>query len=287
VQGGTTTEPSREPPTPRTLYPGEVQAQALPNSYSQPLPSDERGFVFRTVTALSMSLPSDHYLNSQQKRTFQAIVSDSSAEGLVQELVGQPWARPSPAWSQALPNTGTVATVARPPETMGGREGTIEARSGLFLRFYVSGSAHAVVHLDLVLRPPAQMRVNSLLSLDDFYSLLLVPAASVRDEIAPVLTASLSGNDEPTVIAQTVVALPNQDTFEPYLNLSVYARDRVPEASGPSAVHWNATSTSDLETPGAWKNTVIRMIDRLFSGGGYMDYDWSIARLESMELDTH
>jgi hypothetical protein len=277
-----TPDATRERPMPPTLYPTEVAAQSLPNSYSPALSDGESGFVFRTVTALRMSLGPEAYLNSQQKRAFQAILSDSSVEGLVLELVDRPWARPSPVWEQALPNAGTVVTVRRPAETMGGRDGTIEARGGLLLRFYATGTAHAVVHQDLVLRPPAEMRVGSVLSLDDFYSLLLIPAKSVREEVAPVVAALLSGMDEPTLVAQSVVAVPQNDEFAKYLDLSLYAHDRVSGASGPYAVHWNATSASEIESA-HWSRTVIDMIDRLFSDGSFLDYEHSLDRLAGLQ----
>jgi len=282
VQGNqAATPPLRPRSAPPTLHPSDIQAQALPNSYNPPLPSDESGFVFRTVLALHISLPPDQYLNSQHKRAFQAIVSDSSVDRLVQDLVGRPWAQASRVWDQALPSTGTIATVARPPEPMGGRGGTVEARSGLMLRFYATGTAHAVVHIDIVLRRPTEMRVRSLLSLDDFYALLLVPAMSARDEIAPVVTALLSESDEPELVAQSVVALPNLDDFSVYLDLSAWANDRVAGASGPYAVQWNALSVSELDTPESWKTTVTKMIDRLFSDGSFLDYEHSLKGLEA------
>jgi hypothetical protein len=165
---------------------------------------------------------------------------------------------------------------------MGGRDGTIEARGGLLLRFYATGTAHAVVHQDLVLRPPAEMRVGSVLSLDDFYSLLLIPAKSVREEVAPVVAALLSGMDEPTLVAQSVVAVPQNDEFAKYLDLSLYAHDRVSGASGPYAVHWNATSASEIESA-HWSRTVIDMIDRLFSDGSFLDYEHSLDRLAGLQ----
>jgi hypothetical protein len=265
------------------LYPSEIATQSLPNSYSPPLGDGESGFVVRTVTALRLSLGPETHINSQQKRAFQAIVLDSSIEGQVQEFVDRPSARPSPVWEHALPNTGTVVTVTRPPETMGGRGGTIEARGGLTLRFYVTGTAHAIVHHDIVLRPPAEMRMRSLLSLDDFYALLLIPAASTREEIAPVVTALLSGTDEPTLVAQSVVAVPQNDDFAKYLDLSVYAGERVTGASGPFGVHWNATSATEIERAN-WSQTVIGMVDRLFSDGSFLDYERSLNGLATLGL---
>jgi hypothetical protein len=278
---GTTASGPTPPPATSMLYPNEIASQSLPNSYNPPIGGEEPGFIFRTVTAFRLSEGPEFHLNSQQKRAFQAIVSDSSIEGLVQNIVDAPRARPSSAWQQALPNTGAVVTVDRAPETMGGRDGTIEARAGLLLRFYATGSAHAVVHQDIVLRPPAEMRVRSLLSLDDFYLLLLVPAASVRAEIAPVVTALLGGTDEPELIAQSVVALPNNDEFAKYLDLSAYVRDRVSGASGPYGMHWNATSMSDVNEAD-WSQRVIGMVDRLFSDGSYLDYEHALERLSAL-----
>jgi hypothetical protein len=185
----------------------------------------------------------------------------------------------SAAWAQVQPNTATAVTAVRPAETMAISGGHIEVRSGLRLRFYVGGDALTLVHTDLVLRPPTEMRSRSLLSLDDFYSLLLIPAASARDEIAPVVTALLTNTDDPTLVAQSVVALPNRDDFSTYLDLSIWAKDRAPGALGPTAVHWNAGSTSEIVSTEARKQTVIRMIDRLFSDGSFLDYDQAIQRL--------
>jgi hypothetical protein len=165
-----TTSPQASPPAPRILHPLTVAAQALPNSYNPPLANDESGFVFRTVAALAMPVGQDQHLSSQHKRGFQAIVSDSAVEGLLQKLADHPWAPPSAPWGQTQPSSGTVATVARPVEIMGGRDGTVEARSGLLLRSNPFGDGHAIAHLDIVLRPPVEMRSRCLLSLDDFYS---------------------------------------------------------------------------------------------------------------------
>jgi hypothetical protein len=280
VKGGRADRRLHAPPSSPKLYPSDIHRESLPHSYDPPLASDDTGFVFRTVTAFRVPLPPDAYLNSQQKRAFQAILSDSSLEGLVQGLVDRRSEWASVTWAQVQPNTGTAVTVARPPETMGIRGGSIEARGGLHLRFYTAGTAHAIVHIDLVLRPPAEMHVRSLLSLDEFYSLLSVPAASARDEIAPVVTALLTDNDEPTLIAQSVVALPNRNDFSTYLDLAVWANDRVPDATGPSAVHWNATSISEIDSSAAWRQSVIKMIDRLFSDGSFLDYEHSIRRLD-------
>jgi len=286
VQGGQRGTPPQAPPPPRTLYPLTVAAQALPNSYSQPLASDESGFVFRTVVALGMPVGQDQHLNSQQKRAFQAIMADSTVERLLQSLVHSGQSLSSSVWGQAQPNSGTVATIARPPESMRGREGTLGARSGLVLKSYLLGDGQVIVHLDVVLRPPREMRRRCLLSFDDFYSLLLVPGASLRNEIAPVVAALLAGSEEPALVAQSAVAVPNSDSFSTYLDLSQWALDRVPDASGPYAVHWNANSTSDVETPGAWKAAVIQMIDRLFSDGGFLDYEHSLARLGGGEAGS-
>jgi hypothetical protein len=274
-----TTEAFRTPPAiPHQLYPAEIAAQALPNSYNAPLDPQEQGFVFRTVTAVRLALGSEAYLNSQHKRAFQAILSDSSIESEVQELVGLPGLRPSPAWEQALPSTGTVVTVSRPLERMIGRGGTVEVRSGLLLHSYMSGITHGVIHLDLVLRPPSETTGGSLLSLDDFYLLLSVPAAAARNEIAPVVSALMADEEEPEFVAQSVVAMPQRDDFENYLNLSAYAGVRVGGATGPHAVHWNAVSSAEFEDP-AWHQSVIQMIDRLFSDGSFLDYEHSLERL--------
>lgn len=275
-------QPETAAPMAVQLYPNEVAAQALPSSYSPTLEHGESGFVFRVVTALRMSLDPETYLNSQQKRAFQAILADSSVEGLVQTLVGQSQRRPSSAWKQALPNIGTVVTVRRTPEPMAGRGGTIEARSGLLLRFYATGTAHAVVHLDLALRPPAEMHIRSLLSLDDFYSLLFQPAMSVREEITPVVTALLAETERADFVAQSVVALPQSDVFEKYLDLSVYAPDRVSGASGPAAVHWNARDASEFDRS-RWSGTVMSMLDRLFSDGSFLDYEPALERLAAAQ----
>jgi hypothetical protein len=266
-------------PTNRTLYPSELNSLSLPNSYNRPLEHDERGFIFRTIIALGMPIADDQHLNSQQKRALQAVIADSAAERLLRELVDSPRSTQG-SWAQVQPNTGTVATVARSAETMGGRGGTIHARVGLQLRSYAHSNGYAIVHLDIVLRPPETPRGGTLLSLDDFFSLLAIPGASIRDEIAPVITKVLSGSDQSSLRAQTTVAMPNADVFAPYLNLSTWAHDRVEDASGPTAVHWNAGSTSEFETPAAWNATVIRMMDRLFSDGGFLDYEDALARLQ-------
>ena len=109
------------------------------------------------------------------------------------------------------------------------------------------------------------------------------PGAAVRDEIAPVVGAVLSGNDEPTLVAQSVVATPYRDDFATYLDLSAFAGERVAGALGPSGVHWTGTTTSEVESPQAWKRTVIKMIDRLFSDGSFLDYEHSLRRLETLE----
>lgn len=267
-------------PTARTLYPSELNSLSLPNSYNPPLKHDESGFIVRTIVALGMPVADDQHLNSQQKRALQAVMADSAAERLVRELVDSPRSVQA-SWEQVQPNTGTVATVSRSPETMGGRGGTVEARAGLQLRSYVGGNGYAIVHLDIVLRPPETTQGGTLLSLDDLFSLLAIPGASIRDEIAPAITKVLSGSEEPSLSAQTIVAMPNADVFDPYLNLSIWAKDRVQDASGPHAVHWNASSTSEFETPAAWYATVIRMIDRLFSDGGFLDYEDALAKLQS------
>lgn len=281
ITGASGSGPAPEP-APQQLYPTEIAAQALPNSYNAPLEREEMGFVFRTVTAIRLALGSEAFLNSQHKRAFQAILSDSSIESVVQELVGRPGMRPSPTWEQVLPSTGTVVTVVRPAERMGGRGGTVAVRSGLLLRFYATGTAHGVIHIDLVLRPTDARMGGSLLSLDDFYLLLSVPAAAARNEIAPVVSALLAGAEDPVFVAQSVVAMPHCDGFETYLNLAAYAGARISGATGPHAVHWNAGSSAEFAEP-AWHQTVVRMIDRLFSDGSFLDYEDSLGRLTVVE----
>jgi hypothetical protein len=267
----------------RALHPGDVQNRSLPNMYSSPLDSGEGGFVVRTAAVFSVELLSDAHLTSQQKRAFQAICSDSSVERVLGAVVGNRVLAARPVWSQALPSSGTVATVARAPEAVAITGGTVEARSGLALQFYAMGAAHAIVHFDVLFKAPAEMRARSMLSLDDLWALLLVPGRAVRDEIAPVVGAVLSGNDEPTLVAQSVVATPYRDDFATYLDLSAFAGERVAGALGPSGVHWTATTTSEVETSQAWKRTVIKMIDRLFSDGSFLDYEHSLRRLETLE----
>jgi hypothetical protein len=131
------------------------------------------------------------------------------------------------------------------------------------------------------------MTAQSLISLDDFYSLLLVPPASIRDEIAPVVSAQLAGADEPTLIAQSLVAMPSRSEFVTYLDLSAWARDRAPDATGPTAVHWNAASISEIENPDAWHRSVVKMIDRLFSDGSFLDYDHALRHLDSLRHHNH
>lgn len=261
------------------LYPNEIAAQALPHSFNPPLDHGETGFVFRTVTALRLKVDRDAYLSSEQKRAFQAILADSDVETLIRSFVDLPLQQPGP-WQQAQPSTSTTVTVTRTGETMGGRGGSVEARAGMFLRFYLTGSAHAVIHLDLVLRPPEEMRNRSLLSLDDFFSLLLIPPASVRREVAPVMSALLADAEYPTFVAQSLVAMPQNDDLDKYLDLSPYANDRVSGATGPTAVHWNAKTTADFADP-AWRVAVLRMIDRLFSDGSFLDYEHTIESLAS------
>jgi len=221
---------------------------------------------------------SDHYLDSAQKRAFQAIVSDSSTERLLRDLGGIRRAHEPLGWEQALPNQSNVVSLARDPQRMHGLGGSVDARGGLSLRFYAMGSAHGYVHLDIVVRRREEA-THSLLSLDDLYNLLLIPGASLRDEIAPVVTAVLSGSDKPVVVAQSVVALPTKHNFTPYVDLSFWAGGRVPGATGPTAVHWSATSWDQIASKYAWKQTVLRMIDRLFSDGSYLDYEPAIHRL--------
>ena len=269
--------------TSRALYPGDVQNRSLPNMYSPPLDSDEGGFVVRTAAVFSMELPSDAHLTSQQKRAFQAICSDSSVERVLGSFVGKGIPAAPRASSQALPSSGTVATIARAPQAVAITGGTVEARSGLALQFYARSGAHAIVHFDVVFKAPPEMHARSMLSLDDLWALLLVPGAAVRDEIAPVVGAVLSGNDEPTLVAQSVVATPYRDDFATYVDLSVFAGDRVAGALGPSGVHWTGTTTTEVESPQAWKHTVIKMIDRLFSDGSFLDYEDSLRRLEATD----
>lgn len=123
---------------------------------------------------------------------------------------------------------------------------------------------------------------GSLLSLDDFYLLLSVPAAAARNEIAPVVSALLAGAEDPVFVAQSVVAMPHCDGFETYLNLAAYAGARISGATGPHAVHWNAGSSAEFAEP-AWHQTVVRMIDRLFSDGSFLDYEDSLGRLTVVE----
>jgi hypothetical protein len=151
------------------------------------------------------------------------------------------------------------------------------------LQTFALGAAHAAVHVDVVFKAPEQMRARSVLSLDDFWALLKVPAGAVREEIAPVVGAVLGGNDEPTLLGQSVVAAPYRDDFSTYLDLSASAADRVADATGPHGVHWMATTTSELDSPEAWKRTVIKMIDRLFSDGSFLDYEHSLRRLETSD----
>ena len=133
----------------RALHPGDVQNRSLPNMYSSPLDSGEGGFVVRTAAVFSVELPSDAHLTSQQKRAFQAICSDSSVERVLGAVVGNRVLAARPVLSQALPSSGTVATVARAPEAVAITGGTVEARSGLALQFYAMGAAHAIVHFDV------------------------------------------------------------------------------------------------------------------------------------------
>jgi hypothetical protein len=271
------------PDAARALYPGTVQNRALPNTYCSPLDPDDKGFVVRTAAVFTIDLPPDAHLTSQQKRAFQAICSDSSVERMMGAFVGKRPGATSPAWAQALPNLGTVATVARAPEALAITGGTVKVRSGLSLQLFAMDAAHAVVHVDVVFKAPEQMRARSVLSLDDLWTLLKVPAASVRQEIAPVVGAVLSGNDEPSLVAQSVVATAYRDDFSTYLDLSAYATDRVAEATGPSGVHWTATTTAEVDSPEAWTRTVIKMIDRLFSDGSFLDYEDSLLRLETSD----
>jgi hypothetical protein len=92
--------------------------------------------------------------------------------------------------------------------------------------------------------------------------------------------AVLSGDDEPTLVAQSVVATAYREDFATYLDLSASAPNRVAGAMGPSGVHWTATATSEIDSPEAWKRTVIKMIDRLFSDGSFLDYEEVLRRLE-------
>ena len=263
------------------LEASEIQARSLPHSYDPPLTSDESGFVFRTVTALAITLPPDAHFTSQQKRRFQSQLCDCSIEGMVQELLHHPLTRRSPPWNQAQPNTGRAVTVVRPAEAMRLTGGTIEVRSGLQLPSYGAAATRAILHIDLVFRLPAEMKANSLLSLDDFYSLLRIPPAAARDEIAPAVTAMLAEHDEPMLVGQSVVALPYRSDFSTYLDLSLYANDRAADASGPLAVHWTGASRDEIETAEAWKGTVLKMIERLFSDGSFVDYEHSLQRLSA------
>ena len=266
----------------RALYPGDVQNRSLPNTYSRPLEPDEGGFVVRTVAVFSVELAADAHLTSQHKRAFQAICADSSIDSMLRGFVGKRIG-PPPAWTQVLPSSGTVATVARTPEVLAVTGGTVEARSGVELRLLVAGSAHVSVHVDVVFKAPQEMHARSVLSLDDMWALLKVPGAAVRDEIGPVVAAVLSGNDKPRLVAQSVVATPYRDEFATYLDLSAFAGDRVADAYGPSGVHWTGTTTSEVETPEAWRQTVVKMIDRLFSDGSFLDYEDSLRRLENSD----
>jgi hypothetical protein len=251
--------------------------------YSSPLESGEGGFVVRTLAVYSLDLPRDPHLTSQQKRAFQAISSDSSINGVLGSFVGARRPDVPPTWVQALPNSGTNVTVARGPEAVVIPGGTVELRTGLSLRTYARGTTHATIHSDVVFRASADMRARSMLSLDDLWTLLRVPAAAVRDEIAPVVGAVLSGDDDPTLVGQSVVATPYRDDFVTYLDLAVSAPDRVAGAFDPSGVHWTATTTAEFDTADAWKHTVIRMIDRLFSDGSFLDYEPALQRLQASE----
>jgi hypothetical protein len=282
----TRSEPAVEPQaeSARRLYPDAVQSRALPNMYSSPLDSGEGGFVVRTVAVYSLELPPDAHLTSEQKRAFQAISSDSSVNAMLKSFVGTRLPEAPAAWTQVLPSTGTIATVARGPEPVAITGGTVEARSGVSVQSYPTGQAHATVHVDVVLRAPEEMRARSMLSLDDLWALLRIPAATVREEIAPVVGAVLSGNDLPTLVGQSVVATPYRDDFVTYLDLSAPAPNRIAGAMGPSGVHWTATSTSEIDSPEAWMHTVIKMIDRLFSDGSFLDYEDALRRLEASEV---
>jgi hypothetical protein len=270
-------------PSPQPLHADVVQGRALPNTYSSPLESGEGGFVVRTVAVYDLELPADAHLTSQQKRAFQAISSDSSINGMLKRFVGTRFPEVRSRWTQALPNLGTVVTVARGPEPVAITGGTVEARSGLSLRFYASGTAHATIHVDVVFRAPEDMHARSMLSLDDLWALLRIPAAVVRAEIAPVVGAVLSGDDTPTLIGQSVVATPYRGDFVTYLDLSVAAPNRVAGALEPSGVHWTAKTTSEVDSPEAWKRTVTKMIDRLFSDGSFLDYEDALNRLQAFD----
>ena len=134
------------------LSPEVVQGRALPNVYSPPLESGERGFVVPNPAVYSLDLPSDPHLTSQQKRAFQAISSDSSIDGMLGRFVGARRPEVPATWVQALPNSGTNVTVARRPEPVLISGGTVGLRIGLSLRPYATGTTHATIHSDVVFK---------------------------------------------------------------------------------------------------------------------------------------
>jgi TIR domain len=266
-------------PTKQTLTPNEVMSKALPNTYCNPVEGPESTFIVRSIAALDLGNLPEAFLSSQQKRAFEAICADSAIERLVQSLVGRPGLHPPPSWGQATPTGVTIMTASRPPEALAVTGGTIEVRGVLGLHNFLDGTAHAYVHADVVFKPPETLRARSLLSLDDLYQLLIVSGAAVRNELAPVVGATLAANDSPRLLAQSVVATAYRSDFATYLDLSAYTKERATGAHDPTGVHWNGKTMSEVEPPAAWRRTIIGQIDRLFSSGGFLDYEETLERL--------
>lgn len=272
----------QEPPP--ELYPESLQAQALPNTYASPIGPQESGLVFRSILSLSLNVDGGRHLTSQQKRAFQAISGQSAIDTLVSSLSGDSVGPQPSVWRQVRPSSSTITSVARPASPLVSCEGTIEARSGLSLRVHRFDPAYAIVHADVVIRPPARVSGNSLLDLETFYNLLVVLGESLRTEIGPVVGATLGDTDDARLTAQTVVVTPSSSEFSAYIDLSTWAPERAEDAWGPHGIHWNARSAGEFSTPSAWRRTAVDLIHRLFSDGGFLDYEAAVDQL--LELGT-